>query len=218
MNTVPQRQWVIFDADNTLWNVESLYDDARSRMGGYVSALCGNVAAEIENYQRLRDKELNPIYGYSSARFARSFEDTIYRFYPSATAEQVRHVRSLAERVFAQKAELVANAELVLRSLHANGFRLGLLTAGEAWVQQKRISEFHLQGIFHAIEVVERKTSREFEAFCKKHGIETGDCCVVGDSKASDIGPAITAGLRAIFVPHKNWAPVEEAVKIDASR
>jgi phosphoglycolate phosphatase-like HAD superfamily hydrolase len=90
----------------------------------------------------------------------------------------------LAERVFGQKARFVEDAELVLRSLHANGFRLGLLTAGEAWVQQKRIAEFHLQGIFHAVEVVEKKTADEFRAFCKKHAIDKDQCWVVGEIKS----------------------------------
>jgi putative hydrolase of the HAD superfamily len=217
MNENPNARWVIFDADNTLWHVESLYNEARADLCSYVSNLSGQPVPEIEDFQQDRDKELNEIYGYSAARFARSFEDTIYKFVPHATTAQVRHVRALAEKVFAQKAELVAGGEIVLRSLRAKGFHLGLLTAGEAWVQEKRIAQFHLQGIFHAIDVVERKTEKEFLDFCQKNGIKADDCWVVGDSLRSDIDPAIKAGLRAILVPNENWKRVE-AVKVDASK
>jgi predicted acylesterase/phospholipase RssA/FMN phosphatase YigB (HAD superfamily) len=218
MNAGPEKQCVIFDADNTLWNVETFYNQARTRMCEYVDSLSHSGMEEISTYQQQRDTELRRVYGYSASRFARSFEDTIYHFVPGATAEQVRHVRALGEAVFAQKAELVSDVELVLRSLYSTGWYLGLLTAGEAWVQQKRISEFHLQGIFHAIEVVEQKTAHEFAKFCEKHGVERGNCWVVGDSKKSDIAPAISAGLRAILVPHENWAVVEGAVDIDESK
>ena len=118
-NTEQNPRWVIFDADNTLWDVETLYNTARAQMCSFVSKLAGTAVDEIERFQQQRDADLEPIYGYSSARFARSFEDTIYHFLPQATAEQVRHARGLAESVFSQKANLVDNAELVLRSLHA---------------------------------------------------------------------------------------------------
>jgi NTE family protein len=211
-------RWVIFDADNTLWNVEGLYNQARTKMAEYVAALCDQRSAEIESFQQERDAQLREIYGYSASRFARSFEDTISRFVPKAGWNEVRHVRAIAEAVFAQKAELTPDVELVLRSLHSQGWLLGLLTAGELWVQQKRISEFHLQGIFHAIQVVEQKTARVFEQFCRKHNVEPGRCWVVGDSKRSDIDPAISAGLNAILVPHENWKIVEDSLEIDEGK
>jgi NTE family protein len=213
-----ESRWVIFDADNTLWNVEAFYNRARTKMAEYVATLCESELVDVERYQQERDRQLREIYGYSASRFARSFEDTIYKFIPDARSEQVRHVRALAEAVFAQKAELTPDVELVLRSLHSQGWYLGLLTAGEAWVQQKRISEFHLQGIFHAIEIVEQKTAREFKKFCEKHNIDPEKCWVVGDSKRSDIDPAIGAGLHAILVPHENWSIIEDALEVDESK
>jgi len=115
INGARPKWWVIFDADNTLWHVEPLYDDARALLCAYVSDLSGVAEQQIETYQRSRDTDLNTVYGYSSARFARSFEDTVYHFLPGATTDQVRHVRALAERVFAQKAALVEDADVVLR-------------------------------------------------------------------------------------------------------
>jgi len=132
MNTRSEKQWVIFDADNTLWNVEVLYNQARKHMCEYVDKLIHIGTDEISTYQQRRDAELTRVYGYSASRFARSFEDTIYHFVSAATPEQVRHVRALAEAVFAQKAKLTSDVELVLRSLYSNGWYLGLLTAGEA--------------------------------------------------------------------------------------
>jgi predicted acylesterase/phospholipase RssA/FMN phosphatase YigB (HAD superfamily) len=215
MNEGQAEGWVIFDADNTLWSLEPLYNSARASMAEYVSFIGGIDVREVEDHQQERDRQLQEIYGYSAARFARSFEDTLYHFVPAALPEQVRHVRALAEAVFAEKPGMIPDVELVLRSLYSRGWQLGLLTAGESWVQQKRISEFHLQGIFHAIEVVERKTPQEFERFCKKHNVDSEKCWVVGDSLRSDIIPARRAKLQAILVPHENWAVVEGVGEIE---
>jgi predicted acylesterase/phospholipase RssA/FMN phosphatase YigB (HAD superfamily) len=214
----PENRWIIFDADNTLWNVEGIYNRARTEMAEYVAGLCAKSPAAIESFQQQRDRSLNEVYGYSASRFARSFEDTIHEFVPNAPPDQVRHVRALAEGVFAQKADLTEDVELVLRSLYSQGWLLGLLTAGEAWVQHKRIAEFHLQGIFHAIEVVERKTAAEFRHFCQKHNVAPEKCWVVGDSMRSDIAPASNAGLNAILVPHENWSVVEGDAIVDAAK
>jgi hypothetical protein len=90
--------WIIFDADNTLWAIEHLYDAAREALVHYLSAE-GCDAKQVEEYQRMRDKELHKTYGYSARRFARSFEDTLLRFFRNALDESVRHVRQLALNV-----------------------------------------------------------------------------------------------------------------------
>jgi hypothetical protein len=59
-----ERRWVVFDADNTLWNVEVLYNRARETMVGYVADLCTAPAAAIEQYQREHDAKLRELYGY----------------------------------------------------------------------------------------------------------------------------------------------------------
>jgi predicted acylesterase/phospholipase RssA/FMN phosphatase YigB (HAD superfamily) len=207
--TEPQTRWIIFDADNTLWQAETLYNQARQRLCSYVAEHCEASKEEIERFQRSTDKSLEPVYGYSAARFARSFEDTYKNFVPAPEADALRHVRKLAEDVFANKAEPFDGVELVLRSLHQAGFKLGLITAGEEWVQRKRLGEFHLEGIFHAVAIVERKSAETFKNFCSVYKAELDHTVVVGDSLRSDIEPAKKAGLKAILVKHPNWAEVE---------
>jgi len=63
---------------------------------------------------------------------------------------------------------------------------------------------------------VERKTETEFRKFCTKHDIAPDICWVIGDSKRSDIDPAIKAGLHAIWVPHENWHRVEGTIEPNA--
>jgi hypothetical protein len=68
-------EWVIFDGDNTLWDVESLYDRAREQLCTLLAQLGANLQT-ADKFQRARDAELHTDYGYSPDRFPQSFVDT----------------------------------------------------------------------------------------------------------------------------------------------
>ena len=80
-----ESNWVIFDADNTLWDVEALYDAAREKFCHLVAELSHQNLKDIEEYQRETDGTLYATFGYSASRFARSFEETLNHFVPDPT-------------------------------------------------------------------------------------------------------------------------------------
>jgi FMN phosphatase YigB (HAD superfamily) len=136
--------WVIFDADNTLWSVEPVYDRARDLFSDHVSELRRRRSpksvpskALVEQLQRHRDIQLQLTHGYLTARFARSFEDTLTFLLPfSASAEELTYVRTLATDVFEKEAEICEDLHLAIDKL-CSGYRLGIITAGEEWVQHR---------------------------------------------------------------------------------
>ncbi len=200
--------WVIFDADNTLWRVEHLYDAARDEFCRFMASL-GLLAEDVEDFQQRRDAQLHETYGYSACRFARSFEDTLLHFLPAAPAANVRHVRRLALDVFDSKATPNDGLELLLAALSEAGYQLGIITAGELWLQRQRLSEFHLRERFAAVEIVEAKDPHVFDEFIQRHRVDTRQSWVVGDSVRSDVLPAQSAGLRPILFNARNWSLVE---------
>jgi phosphoglycolate phosphatase-like HAD superfamily hydrolase len=74
--------WVIFDADNTLWDLESLYHHARDKLCQLLGSF-GYDASEAADYQRQRDLELFKVYGRAPSRFPHSFLDTLLHFNPA---------------------------------------------------------------------------------------------------------------------------------------
>jgi putative hydrolase of the HAD superfamily len=207
-------KWIIFDADNTLWDVEDLYNQARVEFCQYTLDLLNKFDANrsgavtlnvLEMAQRHRDLQLEKTHGYSSSRFARSFEDTLMFFLQHAPVEAVVHVRRVAQNVFDKPAQMVENLEQILPQL-ATKYSLGIISAGELWVQQRRMEQFHLRDKFMDIMIVERKSAQVFKAFCAKQQVEPDNCWVVGDSVRSDVVPAREAGLNAIHVHASNWA------------
>lgn len=202
-----QTNWVIFDGDNTLWLIEQLYDDARINLCEYLAARgCDKYAVEL--FQRERDKELYATYGYSACRFARSFEDTAIQFLPQITPKDVQHIRNFALEVFERKAKLPDGLEELLKEL-SREYSLGIITAGEMWVQKLRLEHFHLTNLFSAIDIVETKNAVVFEVFCQKHKIDTSKSWMVGDSVNSDVIPANAIGLNSVHLIADNWGVIE---------
>lgn len=63
--------------------------------------------------------------------------------------------------------------EVIIASIKAN-FRLGLITAGEQWVQKFRVDQFHVDHAFDEISVVEHKDQEVFQSFIGKNSIDKG--------------------------------------------
>lgn len=201
------RPWVIFDGDNTLWSVENLYDAARHELCLFIGGMELD-SAVVENFQQTRDAELHASYGYSACRFARSFEDTLLHFIPNAELTVIRHVRQLALNVFEQKARPMDTLVELIKDISPD-FSLGIITAGERWVQERRLLDFHLRKKFQSIEIVESKCDSVFRAFCEKNHVDVANSWVIGDSVRSDIIPAKQAGLNAILFATNNWSHIE---------
>lgn len=202
--------WVIFDADNTLWDVEQFYDEARIQLCEYLETKgCSRDAVEI--YQRSRDVELQKTYGYSACRFARSFEDSVIEFLGGSGFEaEIIHCRALALNIFEKKPTLHVELDKVFNHLKSN-YNLGLITAGERWVQEKRLNEFSLYSVIDSIEIVEKKTAGVFLEFIRKHDLDPSRSWMVGDSWKSDVEPALAAGLNVIWFDSHNWKEYENS-------
>ena len=201
--------WILFDGDNTLWHVEHLYDEARVDLCQHLEK-SGISAEEVDRYQRDRDKELHGVYGYSASRFARSFRDTVLHFLPGTSENEVQSAESLALQVFERRGTVDECLEAVINTLK-DKFRLGILTAGERWVQERRLNQFEFRDKFFAVEIVTEKNKDTFSVFCSKYKVSVSESWMVGDSPRSDILPAIGIGLKAVLLRSNNWQVVEDA-------
>lgn len=200
--------WVIFDADNTLWDIEKFYDEARVELCAYLSGK-GCHRDEVEEFQRRRDVHLHKTYGYSACRFPRSFEDTVINFLGVNGAESdIVHCRALALEVFSRTPSPSDGLEEVLQYIKSR-YNVGLITAGERWVQERRLREFHLIDEIDAVEIVDEKTESVFLEFIQKYDLDPSQSWMVGDSFRSDIKPALEVGLNVFWYRVHNWNEFE---------
>jgi putative hydrolase of the HAD superfamily len=199
--------WVIFDADNTLWDLEGLYHSARTKLIRFLVNLEFD-ADEIDQFQRNRDLELFKKYGRKPIRFPESFIDTLLHFKPAPSSAEVEYVWDIAHSVFNRHAKPYPGVEdaLSLLSKHA---RIAILTAGSKEIQERRLRQFPYMQFIETWEVVEQKNAETFRQFLSVRHIEAYHSWMIGDSIRSDIIPARDVGLNTIFVETDNWSAIE---------
>jgi putative hydrolase of the HAD superfamily len=100
---------------------------------------------------------------------------------------------------------MASRAKAMLRLLKSKGYRLGLLTKGDPHVQQKRIAESNLANFFDAISIVNLKSRDSFRDVVDQLGGTPLSTWSIGNSLKSDILPALSAGLRAIWLDAHVW-------------
>lgn len=111
-------QLLVFDGDDTLWQVELLYDEARSLTRDYVESL-GLDPGQWETLQRVIDVENVQILGLDPRRFPTSCAEAYARLVQDAglvpDESVTQRIREIASSVFRRAAPLVPGAESVLR-------------------------------------------------------------------------------------------------------
>lgn len=203
------KPWVIFDADNTLWRLEPLYDAARQKLVDYLRKKGCN-PIEVERFQRSRDAELFKWWGYHKIRFPLSFQDTAEYFLQKPTDREMKQIIGFAQNVFEDVVEPFEGAENTLVRL-SKEFDLGIVTSGDAQIQAQRMASFRLADFFdedHRM-IVDQKDADTFRKFCRDRAIKPQSSWVVGDSLRSDVIPAVDAGMKAVHIGNDNWHEIE---------
>jgi len=219
-------QWVIFDMDNTLINTEPLYVNASNQFAKLMEEYGRCDREEVKRVQNKIDAELFTQFGYSTDRFAESFERTvremlsigIYRsndnFRELHREELIKLARKIAMSVFDQKSIEYSYSADVVRKIAEAGYKVAVITAGERWVQIKRFDDLTIRNLFHDCWVVLRKDERVFSDFCIKHDVDILNSWMIGDSLKSDIIPASNIGLNAIHLQTSNWESRDGKLKV----
>lgn len=204
---------VILDADNTLWKLQTLYDQVREE---FLSFLEGKgidrqtAETTTKQFSAAYIQKINPATGqkylYTAARLPASFEATLRFFIPDAAETDVRFVHELATSVFDKKAEPMEYAGQMLVDLKQAGYFLVVLTKGEDWVQKKRLQEFPYIGLIDETIIVDDKTTQIFADTVAAYNIDPARSFSIGDSINADIIPADGAGLNTILFLTHTWA------------
>ncbi len=198
-----QDNLVILDADDTLWYVEPLYDDARAKARRIVE-LAGLDGAKWERLERRLDVTNVTRFGLSPKRFPTSCVQAYKLLAPVPAPLIEARIRSAASAVFAQLAPLVPDARPAVELLRSVA-RLALLTKGDETVQRKRLAQSGLAACFDAVWVVEEKDENAFQAVLAHFSCRPNCAWSIGNSLKSDIGPVLALGMKAIWIDAHVW-------------
>jgi len=213
MMKADSRQHLLVDADDTLWENNVYFEEAFDEFVDYLdhsSMSPVEVRAVLDEIETANIK----IHGYGAANFARNLAQCFERLAErEIRGEDLRIVRSFAERILEHPMELIQGVEETLAYL-APRHELTLFTKGHPEEQKLKIDRSGLGSHFSHTAIVREKDAQAYASLARERGLDIARTWMVGNSPKSDINPALAAGLNAVYVPHpRTWGLEREEIQ-----
>jgi putative hydrolase of the HAD superfamily len=197
------RQTLIFDADDTLWENNILFERVIDDFLDWLAhpsldrAQIRTIFDEVEAANTVA-------HGYGSRIFLRSLRDCFGRLSQRPTTDAEAHeIEELAVALIENRVELIPGVAQTLDELGTRHDLL-LMTKGDFEEQQRKIDASNLAGHFQATHIVAEKDTEAYRRVVTEHLLSPASTWMIGNSPKSDILPARRAGLNAVFIPNEN--------------
>ncbi len=213
-----KRQFLIFDADDTLWENNIYFEAAFDQFCDFLSH-SSMTPADIRSVLDEIERVNSQIHGYGSRNFARNLA-TCYQHLAEReiSDNDLKTVMDFAHAILEHPIELIEGVAETVREL-ANHHSLTLFTKGDPEEQQLKVDRSGLRECFEHTAIVKEKNELAYRRLADERGFDRVDTWMIGNSPKSDICPALDAGLNAIFVPHeRTWALELSALPKDHPR
>jgi putative hydrolase of the HAD superfamily len=212
MQAIDERQHLIFDADDTLWESIVYFEEAFAEFCEYLNH---SSLTRVEIRGILDDIEIanSTIHGYGAVNFGRNLSQCYLRLAERAVDEHdLKRVSAMAHQILAREIELLDGVAETLPFL-AEKHELTICTKGDPEEQNRKIDRSGLRPLFAHCAVVKEKNRAAYEHLAEVRGFDPDRTWMIGNSPKSDINPALEAGLRAVLVPHeKTWSLEREEI------
>ncbi len=192
---------IAFDADDTLWHSENLYEAAQERFAQLMAAF----VSSDEALATLHEREIRnlPLYGYGVKAFVLSMiEAAIDLGHEQLTSDQVAALLATGKDMLAAEVHLLDGVEGAVAALAAE-FPLMVITKGDLGHQASKLERSGLAKYFRYVEIVTDKTDNVYQQLFAKHGLDPARVLMVGNSLKSDIIPVLRLGGWGVFVPYR---------------
>ncbi|MFI5356497.1 MAG: HAD family hydrolase [Opitutales bacterium] len=191
---------IAFDADDTLWHNEVIFDRVHKR---YCDLLAHyHEAATVERTLFATEMRNLELYGYGAKGFTLSAIETAIELTQGAiSADEIRTLLHLGREMLSHPVELLDHVTSTLDAL-APGHELWLITKGDLRDQERKLARSGLAPRFRVFEVVSDKTAAVYADLLRRHGVEPAEFLMVGNSLKSDIIPVLALGAAAVHVPY----------------
>jgi putative hydrolase of the HAD superfamily len=212
------RLHLIFDADDTLWEANILFERA---INDFIEWIAHPTSDKASIRATLNDIEAaNAVaHGYGTRVFLMSLHECFERMLERApTAEDAARIEKLAEPLLTHAIEPIDGVETTLVELRRRHDLL-LLTKGDEREQREKIDLSGFARHFRRIVIVPEKNAEVYVELVEAEALDPARTWMIGNSPKSDIGPALAAGLGAVFIPNANtWALEHDEVDESSER
>jgi putative hydrolase of the HAD superfamily len=199
---------LLIDADDTLWENNIYYE----RVIAQVQAWLGSFGVDAPAFRaHLNEKERRhiPIHGYGTLNFARSLIEAFQDFLPGNADPTLKsRAETLALGIMEHPVELLEGVPETLAYL-CGRHSLFLVTKGDAAEQARKIAASRVRPYFEGVEILSEKNEMIFRRLLAKHSWPPDKTWMIGNSPRSDINPALSAGMNAVYIPHPHTWTLE---------
>jgi putative hydrolase of the HAD superfamily len=215
---IHERQHLIIDADDTLWEnniyFERAFDDFCDFLA-HSSMPPADVRAVLDEIETVNNK----IHGYGTANFAKNLTECYHKLVErEVLAEDLPRVMSFTEQILHHPIELISGVAETLEYLSMR-HDLTLFTKGNAEEQKLKLDRSGLAIYFGHTAIVKEKNAASYQALMRERELNPERTWMIGNSPKSDINPALEVGIRAVFVPHLHtWSLEHEELRDGGDR
>lgn len=211
-NSPQQRQHLIIDADDTLWENNVFFERAFDQFVDFLGHSCltaPEIRAVLDEIELANIK----IHGYGAVNFGRNLTQCYKHLSErDLSGDDLRTITSFAERILECPMELIDGVPETLAYL-APRHELTLFTKGHPEEQKLKIDRSGLGEYFAHTAIVREKDAEAYSRLTEERGIDRSRAWMVGNSPKSDINPALAAGWNAVYVPHpQTWGLEKEEI------
>jgi putative hydrolase of the HAD superfamily len=195
------RQYLIVDADDTLWENNIYFERAFDEFVDFLghSTLTPREVRDVLDEIEAANAR---IHGYGSLNFGRNLRQCYEHLAEREISEgDLRTVMGFAERILECPMEVIPEVPQTLEYLAAR-HDLTLFTKGHPEEQKLKLDRSGLGSSFSHTAIVKEKDSDAYRTLVRERGMPPEQTWMIGNSPKSDINPALEAGLNAVFIPH----------------
>jgi putative hydrolase of the HAD superfamily len=208
-------QTLLIDADDTLWENNIYFERA---IADFISFLNHRERSPAEIREILNEVEREFIlsHGYGLRSFTRSLVKTFEHLSVEPITPALHEtIHGFARTIAEQPVQTLPHVPETLSYL-SERHHLILLTKGDFSEQSGKVERSGLKNFFHSVEVVPEKNAATYATIIGHHRLTHERTWMIGNSPKSDINPALTVGLNAVFIRHDSSWVLEHEDLADA--
>jgi len=191
---------IAFDADDTLWQNESLYSATQARLVQLLAPYLDGVDVDARLYET--ESRNIPYFGYGIKSFTLSMIETAIALTEGrVTSADIQHIITFAKDMIDTPTHLLDGVADVVAQVAAT-HTLMLITKGDLLDQQRKLDRSGLAAYFAHIEIVAEKTEQTYRTILSHYKVDAARFLMVGNSLKSDVLPVVAIGGQAVYVPH----------------
>lgn len=193
---------IAFDADDTLWHNEPIFNLTQDRVAELLSPWAPAKSLG-EHLTRVERRNLR-LYGYGAKGFTLSLLETALEVSEGEVPGSVlQQILDGGKSMLEHPVDLLPHVAEIVGRLAAE-HPLMLITKGELFHQESKIARSGLADRFQVIEIVSEKDPEAYREILRRHDIDPERFVMVGNSVKSDILPVVAIGGNAIHVPYES--------------